>query len=461
VFGSQASILLIASLLALTLSAAWAQGSPLTFQATLQRALSSPSVSIAQSQLDLAQEQLQVASSPLSAQFSTGYTKTWRSLTADNLPQPRSLNSSDVAPLKLSASLNVIPYGPSHDQLVQAQWGVVKARAALRDAKATALLAVAQQYLSALRAAQTVTIKQQALSYAHAALTAVKLQVQLGGASDAQLLAAQLAVTQAENDLAAAKRAQAAALASLSLTLGVSVSAVAGEPPESHDPAIPADLTSVLAERSDVLGAELAVLNARQNADSVLFKNLTSGSLSVSYKTGDRQHSFGLGASFDTRSFEPGVSLSYDPDSGVFSNLDTSLQHPSGQSFSVSLGLKIPLNTALPAALEAARLSVKAAQQQLAQARASAKLSLESAQQQLAAAREALTLSRQILKQSQQALATARKRLKLGLISKLEVNGAQQDAAQARLSYAQAKDKLLLARMQLAQALAHSPLEVF
>lgn len=433
---------------ALPLMQAQQAPSALNFQQALQLAQKSPKVQLAQLKLEQAQRQLTIASSPVSAAVSSGYSY--------------GTAGGDVSPISLSASLNVIPYGPAAERVQQARWAVQQARLDAQTARATALTTVAQDYLGALRAAQNETLQTRAVKLAQQSLNVAKAQRQAGTATSADVLQAQITLQTAQNDLATATRTYQQALGTLSLDLGREVKAVAGEPGASTNPP-GADLDGEaldarLEQRSDVYSAKIAALEAQQSAADTLRNNLPSATLSTGYSTASANAQFKTGASLSTgggSAFQPTISLSYDPD-----------YHTQGavgpqQNFQVGISLSVPLDPSLPATLEASKLTVQGSQLAAKSALAQARLEVQTDRNALAAAQASATQSQALLTQSQQSAADAQAQYKLGLLTRLQVQQALQAEAEAKLNLAKAQDQVLLARMALAQALALDPLEVF
>ncbi len=434
---------------------AFAQEAPLSFEDALSQALKSPNVILAQSQLELAKRQLAVASSLISAEISAGYSASWGELNAPSLSEPQSLDDSGFDPLTLNATLNVIPFGPNYERIQRARYGLTQAQKTLEDERTNAVIDVTQRYLTALRARQEEDVEALNVELALLELEAVSARLEVGAANEAQVLQAEIALSQAENDLATARRESVQVLASLSLALGMPLSAVAGEPPTSKTPELSTELA--LDRRSDVINARLAVAEAELNAASTLRENLPSGSFNIDYVSSSDTQSFSLGAGFDTRSFQPSLS----------SGLDFDYENPgappeaSSQSLSLRLGLRIPLDVALSDALAAARLSVEQSQQREAQTLELAKLDIDNQQSSLQAAEAGLALAQKLLTQSEQAAKDAEQRFELGLTTVLDLKRAELSAAEAALNYDRSRDIVLLARLQLAKALAMNPFEVF
>jgi outer membrane protein TolC len=423
----------------------------LGFKQALQLAQESSKVQLAQLKLEQAQRRFTSAGSPVSAALSSGYSYS-------------TVGGSGVNPLSLSASFNIIPYGPTAERKQQARWAVQQAQLDASAARATALSKVAQDYLSALRAGQNEALQEGAVKLAQQSLNVTKAEQQAGAATSADVLQAQIALQAAQNDLATATRTQQQALATLSLDLGREVTAVSGEPGASTTPP-DADLSGAaldarLEQRSDVFSARVAASEARQSTADTLRNSLPSATLSTEYSSAANGAQFKAGASLGTgggSAFQPTVSVSYDPNYQSSSPGTTGSQ----QNFAVGISLSVPLDPSLPATLEASKLAVQSSQLAATSALAQARLEVQTDRNALAAAQASAAQSQALLKQSQQSVSDAQTQYKLGLLTQLDVQQALQAAAEAKLNAAKAQDQVLLARMALAQALALDPLEVF
>jgi outer membrane protein len=431
---------------------------PLSFSQALELSQGSPSVVLAQRQRDLAQKQLEVARGVFSGEFTTGYTQTWGESTSvspvTSEEETTSLDDGSLDAFSLSATLNVVPFGPSADNIQNALWSLEQAEWSLRDAQASALISTIESYLTALRAAQEVELSTFSAEVARQELEANRVRREAGGATDQQVLQAEIALSQAQNDLSTAQRSNVQALASLSNQLGVAVGSVSGEAPSVTLPE-GLDIEGQILERSDVQQALIAVQEAELNAASTTRDYLPSGSLTMSVSATDADRRLSASASYDTRSFQPNASLSYDP------SFDQGSEDSSSTSFSINLGATVPLESSLAPALEAARLSIEQSQNQAEQTQELARLEITNAQRQLDAAQAGLELSQQLAQQSQQTYDTTKERFDLGLIIELDVLTAEEALREAQLNLARAQDSYLLALLHYLNSLAVNPMEVF
>lgn len=415
----------------------------LSFEQAVTLASESPAVQLAEGQLEFAREQLGAASGVVSASLSTDYIQTYRPATADE----SATSTGNFGAVTVEASLNVVPYGDVSDSVTRAEWAVENAEAALEDTEADAVVNIATQYLEALRYSQEEEAAAAAVGVAQTALEATQTRLSAGAASDADLLDAQIALSEAQNDLAEVALEQDQALATLSQTLGVSVTAVSGEPPTATLPEL-GNTNALLADRSDVRSATLAVQEAELSASAALRDVLPSGGVSASYSTSGTT----LGAGIGTETYQPSVSLAYDPDG--------STTGATSEGLSAQIGLSIPLNSGSGSGLAAAQTAVSNAQRQLEQTRAQAELELQAARNQLATAQNSLDAAQALVQQRQQSLETTRTRLELGLVAAFEVESAEASLLDAQVQFARLQDSVLTAQLSLLQTLSLDPSEV-
>jgi outer membrane protein len=430
---------------------------PRSFTEVLELSQESPSVVLARGQRDLAQKQLEVARGTFSGQFTAGYTQTWgesRTTLPSGEEQTTDLNDGSLDAFALSGTLNVVPFGPNADTIQKALWSLEQAELNLRDAQATAVINTVQSYLTALRATQEVELKTFSVEVATQQLEANRVRRESGAATDQQVLQAEIALSQAQNELATAQRLGLQSLASLSNQLGVQVDAVSAEVPTVTEPEA-LDVEKQILERADVQQALRGVQESELTAASTTRQYLPSGSLTMTLATTDETRQFAASAGYDTKSFQPNASLTYDP------SFPGGNEGSSSTSFSINIGATVPLETSLTPALEAARLSIEQSQQQAAQTQELARLEITNAERQLAAARSALGLSQQLVEQSQVTYDTTKERFDLGLIIQLDVLTAEEALRDSQLNLDRAKDSYLTALLHYLNSLAVNPMEVF
>jgi outer membrane protein TolC len=440
----------------------------LGFSQALALSQQSPSVVLAQGQRDLAQKQLDVARGTFSGKFTAGYTQTWGESTATvtdpsngaTSERTTDLNDGSLQPFELSGTFNVVPFGPNADNIQKAQWSLAQAELSLRDAQATAVVNTVQSYLTALRATQEVELKTFSVEVATQQLEANRVRRETGAATDQQVLQAEIALSQAQSELATAQRSSLQALASLSNQLGVIVNAVGNDVPNVTEPNLELDIEKQILERADVQQALTAVQEAELNAASTTRQYLPSGSLNLTFASSDDERQFSASAGYDTQSFQPNASLSFDPS---FENplLQEGAEGSRSTSFSIGIGATVPIESSLAPALEAAELSISQSQQQAEQTQELARLEVTNAQRQLDAARSSLELSQQLVEQSQVTFDNTKERFDLGLIIQLDVLTAEEALKESQLNLARAQDSYLNALLQYLGSLAVNPMEVF
>jgi multidrug efflux system outer membrane protein len=411
---------------------------------------------MAELELAESERQLGLAAGLVSGQLSGGYGVTVGERTAPDLEEPQSLDSTDFDPIRLDLAFNVVPFGPSHDSVLAAEAQVLQAELALRDARSAAGIDAVEQLLTALRAAEEVEVRRFAASVARAELEATTLRFEGGTAPSTQLTQAQLALMLAENDVSAAELAASQGLRTLSAMLGVQMSEVAPfdrriavpEPPLGEE---------LLMQRSDVQRALLSVAQVERSAASTLRSNLPTGSLGLAYNTAGDGWSLGLGASFDTRNYQPALSGSFDPDSGSGGGVPGA----TSSSVSLSVGLTVPLDSGVIDALALSELARERALLAFEQTLTSARLELLLSADRVASFEASAALVDEQLAQTDAALAIAEERFALGLVSRLDVLAAERSVREQQLRSDRAADSLLLAQLSYLRASALDPLEVF
>ena len=432
----------------------------MTFQAALEQIDQSPRVTLAAAQLELAQEQLNVSASWLQTELTGGYTlRSNRSSIPDEAGMTEAFGEgSGVDPISLNAIFNVVPYGPRYDQTQQQRFNVERARATLRSERAAVTIDVTEQYQTALRAGQQVALSEAQLELRELLLEAERTRLGAGTATTGDVLEAEIATQEALQALLDAERNELQAFAALTTTLGVEVREVADDLPTSSFETEVSE--ALLEQRSEITDARLGLAEAELTAASTLRENLPSGTLDTGFNSSTNSSTLQLGAQYSLggpNAYQPTLSFSIDPDTGV-------QEIPEGedvQSFSVGVGVSIPLDVALNDALDAARLNVEQSQLRLEQALTLARLEVSNTQAAVATAEANIDLAEQVLEQRQQTVQTSQQRLELGLVSPLDVQQATVSVQEAELTLVQARDALRLAHMRLASALALDPLEVF
>lgn len=425
----------------LPLAAAQESGA-LSFDRAVELSTESPSVQLAEGQLEVARQQLQAASGVVSASLSADYTQSYVPASADSA----ATSAGDFGAITAEASLNVVPYGDGADAVTLAEWNVEEAERTLEDARSDAVVEVAEQYLDALRYSQEEEYYQAAVNVAETALEATQTRLEAGAASEADVLDAEINLSEAQNDLAEVALEQDQALATLAQTLNVNVSSVSGEPPSVTLQDL-GETEKLLADRSDVASARLDVQEAELTVNANVRDVMPSGSLSAGY----RSDGVTVGAGIGTETYQPSLSVAYDPDGST-------TEAPDGISAQVSVS--IPLESGSGATLAAAETSLENARQQLEQVQSQAELELQAAQNQLTTASNSLDSAQALVEQRRQSLETTRTRAELGLVASYEVESAEASLLGAEVDLARLQDNVLLAQLGLLQTLSLDPAEV-
>ena len=420
------------------------------FLQAIDLARQGPTVQLAALAVQQAQARLATTFGNVSATVQAGYSQRWGEQAGTDV------SGGAFDPIALDAQLNVVPLGPAWDARAGAERDAERARLALEDARHKAATDAADAYLRALRAQQQVALDARAVTLAEATQAHVDSQGAAGDATPSAVLAAQLATSQARTTQSDDTLTLEAALADLSNLLGRAVTEVAGEPPAATDPGS-GDIDSAIARRSDVMGATLAVADARANETAALRSALPSASLGASLRGGDGSSSWSAGVGYGTATYQPDLSASFTPPAGTGGSGSVT----DGTVFTLSLGVKVPLDSALPAAMEVTRLATRTAAARLQQTQDAARLAILSAQRSVETRLSAATLAGRQRGQRAALLDEAQQRLALGLVAAPEVAQAQLDLDQADLALHRAQDAALLARMALATALGLDPMEVF
>jgi outer membrane protein TolC len=455
------------ALLALLMSCAAAAqdtAARLDFRSALELAQQSPRVILAEGQYGQAHDEYLAAFASLSAELRAGYVQTLGQASPAGT-EPSTFSRGRIEPFTLSATLNVLPFGPAADGRARAEWRLTETEHALRDARQQATVDAARNYLAALRANQELELGEATVVLASLKLEAATVRAEAGAASPAQVLDAELTLSQAQNTLGMLIRQQAQALAALGVTLGTSVSSVHDQPRVSAlllrchvdaggtNEANPSH-TDLLKAHHAVLQAELALLDARRQAG-------VGGSLSLSASTTGTSQSLSATALIDTRTHQPALSLSYDPglEFGGESAPSGSRSGAASSSVALAVSVSIPLDGRSATKVTAAERSLQQALLQLNLAEQQVRLDSANLQLELDAATAAVHLNQQVLAARQASLETALQRLELGLIPELDVLQARHNLESTELTLARAQDALLLAVLQQRRNLTLDSLE--
>ncbi|MEJ2291978.1 MAG: TolC family protein [Deinococcales bacterium] len=444
------SLLLLASVSG---AAVFAQSvaAPLGFSEALTLARRGPTVQTAELALQSAQAARDASFATVTGSLQGGYSQSWSDVSGSTAQR------GGLEPFSLTATFNVVPFGPGFEARLDAERDVANARMALTDAERQAIIDTARAYLGTLRAQQQLELDRQAVDQATAVLTHVQAQRASGDATDAQVQDASLALEQARTTLATRRLTLQAGLAELSDLVGAAVASVDGEPPASHDPdGGTADDAST--RRSDVQQAQLALDAARRGYAAGVRAVLPSARASADLQGGDGRTTWRAGIAYGTSTFQPTLQASLTPGDATTGDTSSTLD---GTRFALSLSFDVPLDTSLGASLEAARLAVTSAERALARTRDQASLALAAAVRTLDTDRLTAELSASQRERARAKADEAQRRFDLGLLAWPDLEQARLDAAGADLDALRAGDAVLLDRLELARALGLDPLEVF
>jgi outer membrane protein TolC len=449
----------LAALLLTATAAVGAQGDPtgvqsgLTFAEAQRLAAAGPTVQLAERALELARRQLALTAAPLRGELSAGYrwTRGERDLGAGGTID---LAAAGFDPLTLTLTLATVGVGPAADAIARARAEVERAEAELRAARRAARLDVTQGFQRALRARQAQALARGELELAELELEAGRWRRLAGAANEAELARLSLGVERARAARAAADREVEAADRLLRVTLGAAGGTPLGPLPEPLDGLEGSDVA--WAGRPDVLAASLQVAETDRQADGTLRDQLPSASLSFAATVGSAERSLQVGAGLDTRTFQPAVSLSYDPDSGL-PGLGGDAR---SRSFTVAVGLRVPLNPAIGDAIAAARVGRERAAAQYELTRARAEIDVEGRRADLVTAATNAELA-----DAGAALAEAEYELALlrfggGHLAELALRRGALEVERARLEAARAHDATRLAALRLLDAMADDPADL-
>lgn len=416
-----------------------AGGDALDLAGTLELALLSPRVALAELRMTQALDALAAAHAPFSAELRGGYTQTFRAAGA----------SGSFDPLVLSATLNVFDAGPLAQQRAQAARQVVEAELALRDTRAQALIDAVHLYLQAVRAGQELELAGLRVQLAALQLEAATVQFDSGAAGEAQLASARLGLEQAVAARDAAVLRELQALAAIGTSLGAEVAAVTLADRLPSGICVPDAVAFDPTARLDVVQARHALDAARGALAAAERDVLPAASLRVAGNIRGDATSLGASADLSTRAPQPVLSLSFDPDPPV--------TQPQGTSVTVGVSVTVPLDGRVGSGIRSAELALEQAELQYGIAESQALLAVESTRHALLTAGRDAELAALAHAAASDAREAAGQRLDLGLVTELDVLQAEIALRTAELSLARAGDAELLAALDLTAALALDP----
>lgn len=423
-----------------------------SFTTALTQARQGPSVAAAELAAASARAARDASFGVVTGTLQGGYSQSWNDVSGV------ASQRGGLEPFSLSATFNVVPYGPGYDARLDAESALATAELDLADARHQATLDAAGAYLDALRSRQRVELDARALALATATLDHLREQRASGDASADAVEDAQLAVEQARTTLATERLTLSGALADLGDLTGHAVDAVQAEPPAGHDPPT-TPLEAALERRSDVRAAALALESARRGYAASVRTVLPTIRASADLQGGDGTTRWSAGLSYGTSSFQPGMQASVTPAGSTTGDASGS-SVIDGTRFALSLALSVPIDTSLEPALQSAHLAVARAEARMQQVRRQASSEVAAARRALTSARLAAALAQAQDRRAADRASEGARRFQLGLIAEPELDQLRLDADVAAVDARTAADTVLLARLRLAQALGLDPSEV-
>jgi len=446
------ALVLVASLAGAFAGAASAQpAETITYAQAVRLADDGPSVQLAMRALELAERQLAIAAAPVRGEVTAGYR--WTGGERDpGVGDPIDLSAQGFDPIALTLTFPALGLGPAGDAIARARADVTRARAEVAAARRAALIDATSAFQSALRARVAVELATAEAELAALELRAAELRATAGAATAGEVARLASAEARARNAVSAARFEAEAAQRALELALGGPTPPPAGPLP-TPDALLSEAVEPAWRDRGDVLAALLGVADSERTADATLRDQLPSLGFSVAHASGDADRSVQVAAAFDTRTLQPNLSISFDPDSGATGVGD------GGSSRSLTLGitLRVPLDPTVGSALAAARIARERAELQLELTRARAELDVDRRDFEVVSALADADLARAAADLARADLAVAEARFASGALSELAIARARLDAGRADLDADRAADAARLAALRLLDALATDP----
>jgi len=449
---ARAGLTVTAALALALVGAAGAQpGSTLTYEHAVRMADDGPAVQLAVRALELAERQLAITAAPMRGELTAGYR--WTGGERDpGIGEPIDLDSQGFDPIALTLSFPALGLGPAGDAIARARADVTRARAELAAARRSARIDATSAFQNALRAGVAAELARAEADLAALELRSAELRAAAGAATAGEVARLATAEARARNAVSAAGFEVEAARRALDLALGVPTPPPAGPLPDAGT-LLAGVAESDVRRRSDVLAALLTVADTERSADATLRDQLPSLGFSVAHASGDADRSLQVAAAFDTRTLQPNLSISFDPDSGVTGVGDGG----SSRSTTVGISLRVPLDPTVGSALAAAGVARERAELQLDLTRARAELDVDRRDFELASALADADLARAAADLARADLAVAEARFASGGLSELAIVRARLDAERADLDADRAADAARLAALRLLDALADDP----
>jgi outer membrane protein TolC len=318
-------------------------------------------------------------------------------------------------------------------------WARISSASHNRDADALSLestrrdivFSTQQSYYNLLKAVALRGVASEALDLAREQLRKTQSLFDLGSASKADLLTAQVQVGQAELSLITAQQSAETSRAALCYTIGIDVTTdlEAVDPPEFGEPIDTEsyDLDAALARRPDVQAAEESLVAARRS----------------------------LLADKAARWPDLSASLSYSRSEGTFGDLFDNLSDNHNRSASLSLSIPIFNGLATKAGIDAGKAQLRIAELSVRDARLSAQYDIEVARLAVTEQVQRVTVSENALAQADEDLKVTEERYRLRAASMLELIDARVAYSQARADLVEARYDSEIAKRQFRLALGY------
>ncbi|MBX3142514.1 MAG: TolC family protein [Trueperaceae bacterium] len=401
-----------------------------TLVTALELARTGPEMSLAALRTQIAEQDFNAATTPLTAEVRAGFSRAWTPSGATN-----------NAPLGVSLTLNVVQFGPTYERALRAANALELARVEQQDVWARTVIAVTRAYLAAVRAEEEAAVAEAQRALATGNLEALQRQLSLGAALPADVRSAELDLLRSETEVLASRNAVGAALEGVSLLLGETVLAV--DPDAAVSPGTLSGVATDLSARADVTAARIRAVDAEFDLAAAQRASAPRGSVALDGRIAGADGQFDVGLGFDTTTFQPRLNATLDPLASVVSDQSR---------VAVRVDVAVPLGSAPGAAVASAAARLEVARRQYQQTLMLAEMDVEARQRALDLAEQRSELSRRALASAEAAAAETEARYQLGLVTAERVRTALIAVDRARIDEGRARDALLLAQLEFERA---------
>lgn len=370
--------------------------------------------------------------------------------------------SADLAAITVATQWYVVPYGPHHEASERAARAHAVAVAALQQARADAVIELLQALTAIEHAHLKAELEARRVALAAAAADAVAHQVRAGTEPLAASSDAHFALAQAEAEHAAAIADAEAAVAAFTRSFGAhpgALPATGANALEGLDervqrvvPAAP--LAVDAAELEAAVGLDPRVAEAQRSvgeAASSLTRTQREAGASVSVSanavsSGDYGR-VSVGATWDTRSYQPSAEFTIDPWNAAASQSSVALRAT----------VTVPFGAPARIGVDSAAVDYELALERWEQAAASAGAAIEGALQTDAHASRQLLLALERYSLRATQLESLRVRAEAGGLSPLELERAELDLFDLALGVLRNAEQATSARARLERLLGRVP----